>query len=114
MDALKRAIAEHALDNFRFLPYQPRATLADSLAAADLHLVSLLPALEGLIGALHQQVALGWRNRHFLHNLQQVGRCIVQIGIRLQRRRLGDLHGRGRRRGQECCLELGLLGIRAT
>jgi len=49
MDALKRDVATRALDNFRFLPYQPRDTLEDSLAAADVHLVSLLPALEGLI-----------------------------------------------------------------
>jgi glycosyltransferase involved in cell wall biosynthesis len=49
MDALKRAVAEHGLDNFRFLPYQSRDTLEDSLAAADVHVVSLLPALEGLI-----------------------------------------------------------------
>jgi glycosyltransferase involved in cell wall biosynthesis len=49
MDALKRAVAEHGLDSFRFLSYQPRDTLEDSLAAADVHLVSLLPALEGLI-----------------------------------------------------------------
>ena len=35
---------------FRFLPYQPRReALADSLATADVHLVSLLPPLEGLI-----------------------------------------------------------------
>jgi colanic acid biosynthesis glycosyl transferase WcaI len=49
MEALKQAVAARALDNFRFLPYQPRSTLEDSLAAADVHLVSLLPALEGLI-----------------------------------------------------------------
>jgi glycosyltransferase involved in cell wall biosynthesis len=49
MDSLRRAVATHGLDNFRFLPYQPRAALEDSLAAGDVHLVSLLPALEGLI-----------------------------------------------------------------
>jgi glycosyltransferase involved in cell wall biosynthesis len=49
MDALKQAVAERTLGNFRFLPYQPRDTLEDSLAAGDVHLVSLLPALEGLI-----------------------------------------------------------------
>jgi colanic acid biosynthesis glycosyl transferase WcaI len=32
-----------------FLPYQPRHMLADSLSAADVHLVTLEPALEGLI-----------------------------------------------------------------
>jgi|SRR5208283_2447656 len=49
MDALKGAVTESALDNFLFLPYQPHESLEDSLAAADVHLVSLLPALEGLI-----------------------------------------------------------------
>jgi glycosyltransferase involved in cell wall biosynthesis len=49
MEALQRGVASRALDNFCFLPYQPRDTLEDSLAAADVHLVSLLPALEGLI-----------------------------------------------------------------
>lgn len=49
MDALRKGVTMRGLANFRFLPYQPRATLEDSLAAADVHLVSLLPALEGLI-----------------------------------------------------------------
>jgi len=49
MELLRRAVAEHGLGNFNFLPYQPRDELEDSLAAADLHLVSLLPALEGMI-----------------------------------------------------------------
>jgi colanic acid biosynthesis glycosyl transferase WcaI len=49
MGLLRQGVAERALDSFRFLPYQPREELSDSLAAADVHLVSLLPALEGLI-----------------------------------------------------------------
>jgi glycosyltransferase involved in cell wall biosynthesis len=49
MEALKQGVAARALGNFRFLPYQPRETLEDSLAAADVHVVSLLPELEGLI-----------------------------------------------------------------
>ena len=46
---LRAAVARAALRNFHFQGYQPVALLADSLAAADVHLVSLLPALEGLI-----------------------------------------------------------------
>jgi glycosyltransferase involved in cell wall biosynthesis len=46
---LRRQVEERGLRNFRFLPYQPRAQLADSLAAADVHLACLLPELEGLI-----------------------------------------------------------------
>jgi glycosyltransferase involved in cell wall biosynthesis len=49
MIELKRAVKERGLDNFRFLPYQPREQLGDALAAADVHWVSLMPALEGLI-----------------------------------------------------------------
>jgi glycosyltransferase involved in cell wall biosynthesis len=49
MAALKHGVDQRKLRNFRFLDYQPREALEDSLAAADVHLVSLLPALEGLI-----------------------------------------------------------------
>ena len=37
------------LQTVLFKPYQPRALLAQSLSAADIHLVSLKPELEGLI-----------------------------------------------------------------
>jgi glycosyltransferase involved in cell wall biosynthesis len=49
MQPLQRAVTERGLTNFIFLPYQRREDLEDSLAAADAHLVSLLPALQGLI-----------------------------------------------------------------
>ena len=49
MDELMALTAQRGLKNFHFLPYQVRDCVADSLAAADVHLVSLLPALEGLI-----------------------------------------------------------------
>jgi glycosyltransferase involved in cell wall biosynthesis len=49
MTRLAQAVADRGLPNFRFLPYLPRETLADGLAAADVHWVSLLPALEGFI-----------------------------------------------------------------
>lgn len=45
LDAVKRAAGE----NVRFEPYAPREQLSESLAAADAHLVSLLPQLEGLV-----------------------------------------------------------------
>jgi glycosyltransferase involved in cell wall biosynthesis len=47
--AFKQAVTECGLGNVRFLPYQPRAALVDSLAAADVHVASLLPLLEGFI-----------------------------------------------------------------
>jgi len=49
MEGMRRAVAQLALDNMVFLPYQPLEQLGDSLAAADVHLVSLRPELEGLI-----------------------------------------------------------------
>ena len=46
---LVKEAKKHQLNNFVFLPYQPRENLADSMAAGDVHLISLLPNLEGLI-----------------------------------------------------------------
>lgn len=49
MHELRERVDQAQLPNFRFLPYQQRELLADSLAASDVHLASLLPSLEGLI-----------------------------------------------------------------
>lgn len=49
MVALRHAVNGRGLKNFCFAPYQPRKELSDSLAAADVHWVSLRAALEGLI-----------------------------------------------------------------
>jgi len=49
MDALQRDAIDQGLPNLRFLGYQPRASLGDSLSAGDVHLVNLLPSLEGLV-----------------------------------------------------------------
>jgi glycosyltransferase involved in cell wall biosynthesis len=49
MEALKEWVARRRLANFHFLPYQPRASLEDSLAAADVHLAILVPQLEGFV-----------------------------------------------------------------
>jgi glycosyltransferase involved in cell wall biosynthesis len=49
MFALQQAVSRRGLGNFKFLPHQSRACLSDSMAAADVHWVSLLPSLEGLI-----------------------------------------------------------------
>jgi colanic acid biosynthesis glycosyl transferase WcaI len=46
---LRRQAEESGLAQFRFLSYQPRTALCDSLAAMDVHLACLLPDLEGLI-----------------------------------------------------------------
>jgi len=46
---LEDAVETHRLDNVQLKPYVADAQLTDSLGACDVHLVSLLPALEGLI-----------------------------------------------------------------
>jgi glycosyltransferase involved in cell wall biosynthesis len=46
---IEREIAHRRLENVRLEPYQPRERLAESLTAANVHLVSLLPRLEGLM-----------------------------------------------------------------
>lgn len=46
---VKAEIARRGLDNVMFRPYQPRDRLHHSLGAIDVHVVSLLPSMEGLI-----------------------------------------------------------------
>ena len=46
---LEQEARRRGLSQIVFQPYQARAQLAASLGAADVHLVSLLPALEGLV-----------------------------------------------------------------
>jgi glycosyltransferase involved in cell wall biosynthesis len=46
---LEQAAAARGLANVRFFPYQPKALLHDSFAAADAFLISLKPGLEGYI-----------------------------------------------------------------
>ena len=47
--ALATAAQERGLSNILFRPYQPREALGRSLGAADVHLVTLRPELEGLV-----------------------------------------------------------------
>ncbi|HYC69780.1 MAG TPA: glycosyltransferase family 4 protein [Opitutaceae bacterium] len=49
LPAVRAAAARAGLANVRFLPPQPRAGLAASLAAADAHLVTLRPAFGSLV-----------------------------------------------------------------
>ena len=46
---LEREALKRGLSNFRLRPYQPKERLGETLAVADVHLVSLNPNLEGLI-----------------------------------------------------------------
>ncbi len=47
--AVESDVAARGLRNVRFAGYQPRDRLGESLGAGDVHWISLLPALEGLI-----------------------------------------------------------------
>ena len=44
---LEREIAERGLQNLQILPYRPRATAHELMAAADVHVISLVPGLWG-------------------------------------------------------------------
>jgi colanic acid biosynthesis glycosyl transferase WcaI len=44
-----RLAARLGLDNVRFLPYQPRERLSESLSSADVHVVGLAPGLAGYV-----------------------------------------------------------------
>jgi glycosyltransferase involved in cell wall biosynthesis len=46
---LESAAGRRGLDNVRFLPFQPFDRLAESLSAADVHLVTMRPSAEGLV-----------------------------------------------------------------
>jgi len=48
-DAMRARVADENLGNVHFQPYQPLELLSDSMSAANLHLVSLRPELEGQI-----------------------------------------------------------------
>ena len=66
--ALEAAAAARHLDNVRFLPPQPRAQLAASLSAADLHLVTLRPGCERLVFPSK------------LYGIAAVGRPVIFVG----------------------------------
>lgn len=48
-ESFRREVHARGLRSVHFRPYQPREQLAESLSAADVHLITLRPELEGLI-----------------------------------------------------------------
>lgn len=82
LEELKQAIATRQLDNFVFQPYQPREMLSASLSAADVHLVSLKPSLEGLIvPSKFYGIAAAGRPVLFIGDPQgEIARLIENIG----------------------------------
>jgi glycosyltransferase involved in cell wall biosynthesis len=49
MDALQQAVRERSLSNVTFRPYAERALLGESLAAGDVHLITLRERMPGLL-----------------------------------------------------------------
>jgi len=70
-------VQEHRLCNALFLPYQAREDLRYSLSAGDVHLVSLMPGLEGHIVPSK------------LYGIMAVGRPVIHIGS--ESSEIGDL-----------------------
>jgi glycosyltransferase involved in cell wall biosynthesis len=76
------------------MPYQPRESLSDSLAAADVHWVSLLPAMEGLIvpskfygilAAARPVVFIGDPDGELARHIgRSRGGAVVQVGATMQ------------------------------
>ena len=66
--ALQAAVRVRQLPNVRFLPSQPRARLAESLSAADIHLVTLRPGCERLVFPSK------------VYGIAAVGRPVVYVG----------------------------------
>lgn len=66
--ALEKETQRRGLTNVQFLPFQPEADLPEVLRAADLHLVTLLPALAGLVVPSK------------LYNILAVGRPVLYVG----------------------------------
>ncbi len=97
MMALRRQAMQRGLGNLHFHPYVMRAELADSLAAPDVHLLSLLPALEGLIvPSKFYGILAAARPVVFVGDPQgEVGRIIweAKIGVTVS---VGDARGLAR------------------
>ncbi len=82
MRKLKAAAHGRGLENLRFLPYQPRERLADSLAAADVHLVTLLPSVESYMvpSKLYGAMAVGRPVIFVGQSTGEVARAIARAG----------------------------------
>ena len=80
--------ALRGLSNFRLRPYQPKKCLGETLAVADVHLVSLNPKLEGLIVPSK------------FYGIAAAGRATIFIGARTWRDRTNPRRERLRLYGQ--------------
>ncbi len=81
-EAFKSEVAKRRLTSVVFQPYQPRERLSESLSAADVHLVSLRPELEGLIvPSKFYGIAAAGRPTVFIGDLDgEIARVIARVG----------------------------------
>lgn len=94
LEDVEEFVEEHHLTNIMVRPYQDRSNLSYSLGVADLHLVSLMPALEGLIvPSKFYGIAAAQRPTAF------VGDERGEIGTLLRRHRCGRAFAVGDDRG---------------
>ena len=91
---VERFCAQHKLSNIVLAPYQPRERLPWSLGAADVHLISLIPELEGLIvPSKFYGIAAARRAMVF------IGDARGEIGMQLERYACGRSFWPGDSRG---------------
>jgi glycosyltransferase involved in cell wall biosynthesis len=92
--SIEALAVERGLRNMEFRPYQPRELLAQSLGAADVHLVTLRPELEGLVvPSKFYGIAAAGRPTIFIGNPDgEIGRIIreAECGVCV---RQGDAAG---------------------
>lgn len=90
-------VTKHGLRNVTMRPYQPREKLALSLGAGDLHLVSLTPALEGLIvPSKFYGIAAAGRATAFVGDANgEIGRIVARYDCGLSFS-IGDAEGLAR------------------
>jgi len=81
-DALKEAVQDAGIGNALFKPYQAREALSESLGAADVHLISLRPELEGLVlpSKLYGILAAGRPAIHIGDERGEVASVIADAG----------------------------------
>ncbi|MEI6321908.1 MAG: glycosyltransferase family 4 protein [bacterium] len=80
---LKEEVAQRNLQNVKFLPGQSSAVLGESLAAADLHLVTMRPRMEGLVvPSKFYGVMASARPCLFVGSLEsEIAQVILELGI---------------------------------
>lgn len=113
LDRIRRKASSRGLSNILFKPYQPRELLPETLTLIDLHVVSLLPSLEGLIvPSKFYGIAAAGRPILFigakdgeLSRIAQTNSCGISVEIRDAERAVAAIQELAR--SQDRCERLG-------